>query len=182
MIISLLGTNGAGKSHLVRRIMSFYPVSRKLEYPGRQKPAGYILTHNNINEKHLYVPGHYEIANGGLDTLPSLPMAYELMRIHALELGCNVLYEGKNFTDKPQNLLDLRDAGLPIAVALIDEPLEDCVKAVRERGHKIQEKTIEALHRKSRRHYYDFQEEKVECFLGSREQVFAKVFRWLNLV
>lgn len=181
MIISLRGTNGSGKSSLVREIMTLYHTEVKIEYRGRRRPVGYVMLPRDFSETRLFVPGHYEIANGGMDTLPSLEYAYDLIRVHALELGSHVLYEGKNMSDGTQNLLDLRDQGLDVAVALIDEPLETCVASVRARGHRIKVETIEKLHRRSHAQMAIFERENVECFTGSRAQTLEQVKRWLKL-
>lgn len=181
MIISLRGTNGSGKSTIVREIMRGYPRSIKIEYPGRRRPRGYLCQTGKVSDlRSLFVPGHYEIANGGVDTLSSLDEAYDLIERHA-ELGCHVLYEGKNMSDGVGRLLALRRAGYPVAVALIDEPVRKCVAAVRSRGHKIKRETIEKLHRKSHSQMATFQKEKIECFTGPRDQVLEQVRRWLKL-
>jgi hypothetical protein len=180
MIISIRGTNGSGKSYIVHQILSeCCHIKVEIRYPGREKPTGYICKTRSGSA--LFVPGHYEIANGGVDTLPSLDKAYELIKVHALELGCDVLYEGKNMSDGPKRLIELCDFGVDVKVALIDHPVKDCVKSVRARGHKIKVETIEKLARKCAREIEAFNAADVEYHVGSRETTMRKVREWLKL-
>ena len=181
MIVSLRGTNGAGKSTIVRNIMALYFNRFQIEYPGRRRPGGYILRPRHVDGTRLFVPGHYEIANGGVDTLPSLDAAYELIRVHAVEFGCDVLYEGKNMSDGPKRLLELSRHGLPVAVGHIHIPVKECVAAVRKRGHTIKKETIERLSVKCVRDAETFATAGVEVFTGDREAVFNQVRKWLGV-
>lgn len=184
MIISLRGTNGAGKSHLVRRVMGFYQRRVAVQYPGYsdKRPTGYVCTPYIAGKKYLFVVGHYEIPNGGVDTLPKLDDAYDLARTHSLELGMNVIMEGKNLSDGTTRLLALKSVGCDVAAVFVDEPVERCVESVRARGHKIQEKTIRLIHAKCHRQYDSLKEEEVRCFKGSREQAFEEVYKMLELL
>jgi len=178
MIISLRGTNGSGKSTIVRNIMKLYPHETKIEYPGRRKPIGYVL---RLKNRTLFVPGHYEILNGGIDTIDSLATAYNLIAVHAVELGCDVLYEGKNLSDGPKRLLELQAAGHDVAVAHINLPVEDCISAVRLRGHTIKVETIEKLHIKSQHDLVKFGLAGVPVFSGNREDTLMQVKSWLKI-
>ena len=181
MIISLRGTNGSGKSTIVREIMRMYRAEVKIEYRGRRRPVGYIMLPKDFSETRLFVPGHYEIANGGIDTLPSLDYAYGLIRVHALELGSHVLYEGKNMSDGVNGLVALHEEGLEVAVAWLREPVDLCVRSVRERGHKIKEETIRKLHDKCERQINIFRGYGIEHFVGDRAETLEQVKRWLKL-
>lgn len=181
MIISLRGTNGSGKSTIVREVMRLYWNRIEIQYPGRRKPTGYVLRPRQVSGRNLFVPGHYEIANGGVDTLPDLPTAYDLIKKHHL-LGMNVLYEGKNMSDGVTHILGIMQENKPaIHVALIDEPVKKCVAAVRERGHKIKVETIEKLHAKSRRDCDALEKQGVTVFRGNRAAVLRQVREWLEI-
>jgi predicted kinase len=146
MIIALHGTNGAGKSTLARTIMSEYETKEPLMATGRRKPLGYNLTMEGIPD--LFVPGHYEIANGGIDTIKSLDDVYYLIQL-ANTQGKNVLFEGKNMSNGSGRILRhcLRTN---TRIILIDHPVDECIASVRARGHTIKEETIRKLHRKAR--------------------------------
>jgi hypothetical protein len=164
---------------LVREVMSRYEATL-IKYPSKnkRKPMGYICS--NFDKTHgFFVPGHYEIANGGIDTLPDMACAYDLAIKHH-KLGLDVLMEGKNFTEPPTWILKQHKAGKDIRVVMIDLPLAQCIKSVRDRGHKIQEKTIASLHAKSRKQFEIFKEAGVHVFKGSRKQCLEKVASWLR--
>jgi predicted kinase len=175
VIISLRGTNGAGKSTLVRAVVACYAQhADPLTAPGRRKPLGQIWTRTAGPGAGLFVPGHYEIANGGVDTLRDLEEAYDLIRRYATR-GHDVLYEGKNLSDGPTRLLELKREGYDCCAVLLNVPLGTCVSSVRARGHSISEKTIERLWHKSHRdcdalehegvpvHAFNFREQALDC-------------------
>lgn len=185
MIISLRGTNGAGKSTIVRKIMDMYAKRVPVMQEGRRKPLGYVCSgfrYQRRGSKHLgslFVPGHYEIANGGVDTLTSLDEAYTMIKRNA-NAGNHVLYEGKNMTDGPLRLIDLKKQGYDTRAVLISYPLEDCVAAVRARGHSIREKSIEQLYRKSFANALVLEEAGVRVCRLTRDEVLDRVKYWLG--
>lgn len=150
MIISLRGTNGAGKSTLVRAVTARCALEVKLGAPpGRRRSVGTVWRKPGVDRR-LFVPGHYDVANGGIDTLSTLDYAYGLIRENAL-LGRDVLYEGKNMSDNAQRLINLHRQGHQCYAVLLNVPLEECIRSVRARGHAIAEKTIERLWYKSQK-------------------------------
>jgi len=185
MIISIRGTNGSGKSTLVRWIMDDFAKNgggvTMMKYPPekhKRKPMGY-LCRNADQTKALFVVGHYEIDNGGIDTVPSLDYAYDLALNHHM-IGFDVIMEGKNFTESTAWLIKQHENELDVRVVLIDTPVKECIKSVRKRGHKIQEKTIRALHARSRVQFKVFQKAGILSFKGSRAQCLSKVRSWLK--
>jgi ABC-type cobalamin/Fe3+-siderophores transport system ATPase subunit len=180
MIINLRGTNGSGKSALVRTIMSLYPTVTQIAYPEaehKRRPMGYICR-KGVNR--LFIPGHYEIANGGIDTLPSLNYAYDLILKHH-EFAADVLFEGKNLTDNIERLLIMHQAKLDISVIFINLSVADCIKAVRARGHAIQEKTIEAIDKKCKKEFATLSKAGVKCLQLGRAEALKTVAHWLDL-
>jgi len=185
MIISIRGTNGAGKSTLVKKIMDdvIYTggIVTPISYPAeenKRKPMGYICN-NTSKINSFFVIGHYEIANGGIDTVPSLAYAYELALGHH-ELGMHVIMEGKNFTEPLTWILEQHQNKLDIRVVLIDTPFSKCVESVRARGHKIKEETIAMLHAKSQVQFNVFKEAGIRAFKGTRRQCLSEVQSWLR--
>lgn len=149
LVIVLRGTNGAGKSTIVREVMNDYERRETHERPDRRRPLGYWLTGHGLHS--LYVPGHYEIANGGIDTLRSLEELRELAT-DACSRGFAVLFEGKNMQDKTVTTLatQLLDAEY-LNFVHIDHPVDECIFSVRRRGHSISESTIRSIDRRVRR-------------------------------
>lgn len=141
MIVRLVGTSGAGKSTIVHQLMRARDVDRSVvRRVGRRHPVGYLLHRGQAPS--LYVMGHYEIANGGVDTLDDhLDEIYDdAARWH--ESGSSVLMEGKNMSDGARRTIELSRRGLPITVVALTTPVDECVRGVRERGHRIAERSI----------------------------------------
>lgn len=186
MIVSIRGTNGAGKSTLVRKVMDDCVrdggIVATIRYPAKEnkrKPMGYVCFNPERKAIPFFIIGHYEIPNGGIDTMPSLKYAYELALGHH-ELGMHILMEGKNFTEPLTWFLEQHQRKMDIRVVLIDIPLSECVAAVRERGHTIKEETITTLHAKSRMQFDAFKEAGIRAFKGSRQQCLDEVQSWLS--
>lgn len=164
MIISLRGTNGAGKSTIIRTLMKDFSDRVEIRYPGRRKPVGYQLSHGNVR---LFVPGHYEIANGGIDTLSNIDEAYEMI-INADKTGWNVIYEGKNLSDGVSRFQSLPTNDKLVIV--LTHPVELCIHSVRERGHRIREETIRNIYEKTIRDVREFEKLGISVFNASREE------------
>lgn len=170
MIISLRGTSGAGKSHLARRVMDGYARSRPVHVIGRQKPQYTIFT--DKGRPPLAVLGHYEIKNGGVDTLPHLGAAY-LLAVDLYPMY-HVLMEGKNMSDGVTHAFDLRDKH-DVRIVYINTKIEDCINSVRQRGHNIAERSIIRTHRKVQRDIKRFSEIGMSVFQGDRDECFHYV-------
>lgn len=173
MIISLRGTSGSGKSTLVRKITALYAAGGTPHFvDGRRKAYYTIWNREDSRGAQLMVPGHYDIANGGVDTLKTLDEAYHLAEEFSAK-GCDVLMEGKNMSDGPPHALNLYRRGLDVRVVHLCESLEVCVRGVRKRGHGIAKSSIERTDAKVRRDVQTFrcmgvphvrQEPRDECF------------------
>lgn len=138
MIINIRGTSGSGKSTLVRRVMELY--NSKTEWrdesmlPERKRPLGYVLTRND-DGRPLFVPGHYETACGGCDTIAESQFenVYMLVRQFATA-GHDVLYEGLLLSAESARAIKLHQDGLgPIMVVALSTPLEVCLDGIRAR-------------------------------------------------
>jgi len=180
MIINLRGTNGAGKSTIVRKIIDSHETVTQIEYPpefGRKlRPMGYLCA---VDNRRLFVPGHYEIANGGVDTIQDLDYTYKLILEHH-GWGANVLYEGMNFTDNIKRIVILNDY-VDIRVVFISLPLAECIESVRARGHKIKESSIAAIFNKNQKEIKILEEKRVPYILASREAALDTIKQWLEL-
>jgi len=175
MIISLRGTSGCGKSMLVRTIIDMYEMHRDHYTEGRKKPF-YTEHGRNPKGKVVVTPGHYQIANGGMDTLKKLDDGYRIARWAAL-MKHDVLMEGKNMSDGASRANALLDEGFDIRLVFINEPLEKCIASVRKRGHTIDEKSIEKTLKKVRRVMTEFDG---KMYTGNRKQCLEVVKEWLG--
>jgi ABC-type dipeptide/oligopeptide/nickel transport system ATPase component len=175
MIISLRGTSGSGKSHLVRSVTELYEKHRDVYTGGRVKPY-YTFHGRNPKGRVLVTPGHYEIKNGGIDTLDKLDDAYHIAR-WATKCGHDVLMEGKNMSDGLVRVNELMAGKFDIRLVFIEESLDTCIAGVRARGHKIAEASIEKTLKKVMR---DMKRFSGKMFVGNREQCFKTVKEWLG--
>jgi predicted ABC-type ATPase len=178
MIINIRGINGAGKSTLVREIMSRYSSVIAMQYPeemNKRKPMGYICKHH---DKRLFILGHYEIKNGGMDTLPSKEFAYKLVLSHH-EFGADVLFEGMNWQDNIKNLVWLHQQGLDVRVMFIDISIKKAIQSVHDRGHDIAERTFEKLYKKTNKQFADLGLAGVYCVKQDRATALNTVVDWL---
>jgi ABC-type dipeptide/oligopeptide/nickel transport system ATPase component len=127
VIIKVLGASGSGKSTVVRAVMGKYVLREDIHEAGRRRP---IATRLKSSGRALFVPGHYEIACGGADTIGDLATLYALVRSYA-KAG-DVLYEGLTLSDTADRVLALaRD--FPLTVVHLKTPLSVCVERVRQR-------------------------------------------------
>ena len=160
-VISLRGTHGAGKSHIVREIMSMYDVRKEIRASGRRHPIGYELDSTLIPVRPLFVPGHYETSTsgGGIDNLGSIDEVYSMIWEH-YDLGHNILYEGKSMSDGVSRLTQMFDAHQARVIVII-LPIEDCVAAVKaraiDRGDRIKQEVIVRMALKILRDVKDFE-------------------------
>jgi thymidylate kinase len=171
-IVSLRGTNGAGKSTIVRRIMDDFRSREEINVPNRRKPLGYIL------DKRVFVPGHYEIANGGVDTLNDIDSAYDLIRTY-FQAGLSVLYEGKNMSDGVSRLRFFPPD--QVVIIVVDTPVMSCIRSVRERGHNIRVETIEKLAKKVDADALKFTDAGYSVHKLDRARALAKVRETLGI-
>lgn len=137
--INIRGTGGSGKSTLVQNIMALYPDKVERHIEGRKRPIAYIRKGPGLTP--LFVPGHYETACGGCDTVKTTDQVYDLVR-EGLQLGTggNVLYEGIMVMDDVRRAVELdtwmRAWNLPagrLHVIALTTPIEDCLAAIRDR-------------------------------------------------
>jgi hypothetical protein len=130
VIINVRGTSGSGKSFLVNQLMGDYPIRLRYKETGRKRPIGYLC--QNEHRRSLAVLGHYEIACGGCDTLPTLERIFELVR-QAHHAGYHVLFEGLLVNSDRRRTIEMHQDGLPLTVVTLSTPLDECLDAVRDR-------------------------------------------------
>lgn len=180
MIISLRGASGSGKSTLTRRITAMYDSDHEPIYVDGRRRA-YYTVHRRSAGRSLLVPGHYDIANGGMDTLDDLDEIYG-MALNADSDGHDVLMEGKCMTDGRRHALRLHEQlRSDFRVVHIDLPLRSCVGAVRQRGHHIAEHSIARTREKILRDVGHLRACGVSVFQGNRAECLETVKRYLGL-
>jgi len=87
--------------------------------------------------------GHYMIKNGGVDTLSeSLESIYRMISDLHSDQNSRVLYEGKGLSDGSVRTIKLVQEGYPVTVVYLTTSPRQCIDSVRQRGHKISERSI----------------------------------------
>lgn len=133
-IINIRGTNGSGKSTVVRKVMERYPAVMPVFRSGRKRPIGYTCKHPYPARNTLWVPGHYETACGGCDTITTVADAYEEVE-RGLEQGYDVLFEGIMSQDNQQYMLNwaAQPQSYKILVLGLTTDIKDCVVGINAR-------------------------------------------------
>lgn len=138
MIINVRGTSGSGKSTIVRNAMDLFSWRGPVHVKGRKQPLGYWLGPNQ-EEWALGVPGHYETACGGCDTLKGYDQAFELVE-HAALSARHVLFEGVLISEEYRRTVDLAERfslNVPIVqevlVIQLTTPIDTCLGSIRSR-------------------------------------------------
>jgi hypothetical protein len=162
VIVNIRGTNGAGKSHIVRQIL--LEMGENVPIFGQQKnPIG-------LSYGGLFVAGHYSIGNGGFDTLVA-----DMARTYD-----RVLCEGKNQSaDVDYAVRAARDCEL--TVVHLTTTLEQCVASVRARGHTLAADSVARTYRKCERDANALARAGIQVLRLNREDALAETRRLLCL-
>lgn len=129
MVVNLRGTGGSGKSYIVREMMRRCVTAAPEHVTGRRRPIGYRCT--TPAGRTLYVPGHYDTACGGCDTIKTPGEVYEIVTREA-ERGSDVLFEGIIVQDEWRRCAALAER-FEVAVIVLDVPMELCLASIQSR-------------------------------------------------
>jgi len=171
IVVNVRGACGAGKSTLVRSYMNDRGSCEAIHVLHRRKPLGYIAG------KGLFVPGHYEIQNGGLDTMLDLRAAHAWIRKY-LDMGNDILFEGMNNRDDKIHLRALHDRrDVELHLVFVDLPLSECEAGFRAKGQSRSVDYVGVTHRKAIREIAEYRRLGYNVHVGDREQSAATVRR-----
>lgn len=137
MIVQIRGTSGSGKSTVVRKIMEAcseklkikaHPPFQHPKFEKRRQPIGYILNGNQIG-----IPGHYETACGGCDTLPGQDIVFEQVR-QSRGVCEHTIFEGLLASEEVRRTVELHEE-FPgeLVVIQLDTDVEVCLEGIRQR-------------------------------------------------
>lgn len=129
IVINIRGTGGSGKSTVVTRVVANYPDHLPSFAAGRKRPQN--VMHTRPGTRALLVPGHYETACGGCDTLKTVDQVYQQL-VTAVGLGINCLYEGIMVMDDVNRAVTL-SKDCDFYVIALTTPVDDCVAAIKAR-------------------------------------------------
>ena len=188
MIINISGTGGSGKSTLVRRVMDCYDTVKPIFIEGRKRPFSYVCLRENGNN--LWVPGHYETACGGGDTLSTFPnyldSLYGFIRSAHNEKQ-DVMYEGLLVESDVRRCAELKRDGFPVLVLSLSTDLETCLSStVQRRLAKGNTKPLNPKNTKGRWRQVRFRIDRlkghgIEAIFLSRDEMFEECKKRLNL-
>lgn len=175
MIVNIRGTNGAGKSELVRRAVLTSLNGNGVPVHGttQQKPIA-------VNYPGLTVMGHYTIVNGGMDTMRcTIQEAWDKVE-HFAALGRHVLCEGKNQSRDWHHVVRVAGA-YPLTVIHLTTPPRECVSGVRARGHTLAQASIMRTWQKCERDADRLEKCGVKVIRCDRDRAVDEVRRLLCL-
>lgn len=129
MIINIRGTNGSGKSHVVRQLLAHSKVVPIYGALGPNRPEAYELMGQS------YVIGSYVSGVGGCDGFKTSDQVLGL--ILKYQKRGNVVFEGMVISTYYGRLFEwLERFGKDLLIAFLDTPLEVCQSRVESRQDK----------------------------------------------
>jgi hypothetical protein len=100
----------------------------------RKQPFGYLMTMRDDAPPEdyppLWIPGHYEIACGGCDTIQKVDDVYASVRHFASVY--HVLFEGIMVQDDVKRAIEVNKL-FPMLVIALTTPIEECIKGIQAR-------------------------------------------------
>lgn len=133
MIVNVRGTNGAGKSHVVRGLMALGREVPLYGALGVRYPEGYRCSFGDVT---VYVLGPYHIPTGGCDNFQTDPILLRVLNKYAAR--GHVLFEGCRISDhwgKVGEWLDARAS--EVFMAFLPTSLEECLARVEARRLEV---------------------------------------------
>lgn len=131
MIINIRGTNGSGKSTVVRDIMEKATKSRPIFGAlGPSKPEAYEVTFDYLSQS-VYVLGPYVTPAGGCDAVQPFKLILELVEKYAVR--GHVIFEGSLVSDHYGKMGALLETYKDVLVFFLDTPLEECISRIEAR-------------------------------------------------
>jgi hypothetical protein len=165
--------------------MALYPSKARILIEKRKQPIGYVLSRPDPG-KMLYVPGHYETACGGCDTINGLDTIYKYVE-DAAKSTADCLFEGLIVCSDYKRLVALKDAGYPVLVIGLTTPVELCLESVRmRRAEKGNDKELNPNNTQSKfktnlRVLERFTEAGVDVVHLSREEALERIKKEFDL-
>lgn len=132
MIINLRGTNGSGKTHIIRGVMAAATKSTpKYGVLGARKPEAYELRIKGVKQP-VFLLGSYHIWSGGCDQIQPYDLILVLIEKYAAQ--GHVLFEGVLISSSYGRVGQLMERwGQDAVMAFLDTPLETCIANVERR-------------------------------------------------
>ena len=187
MLVTIAGTSGSGKSHLMRSFLDWAKKQGAIEekfIEGREAPIGYSIYIEAV--KPIYVVGSYRTPTGGCDTIHDVSELFEAVRT-AHDAGYNVLYEGlfvMNMTRGPQLAAEV---GRELCILQLTTPLATCMASINfrraERGKGALENKQNTVgnYKRATNYCAVMRDAGARVFKVSREEGLDKILELLDL-
>jgi hypothetical protein len=132
MILNIVGTSGAGKSYLVRELLSWLetaspPVRLVPAYfAGRKAPVGYDF---RLSGRKWHIVGSYEDADtAGCDSIRAVSSVFDFVRDR--RRTANVLYEGLFVMNHTRGVQLVEEFGDDVCLLQLLVPLSMCISSI----------------------------------------------------
>ncbi len=131
MLVSIRGTNGSGKTTIVRAFLDQFKGVPIYGVLGPRSPESYALNVKGI-QRPLYVLGSYHTISGGLDQVQPYDLILGLIEKYAAK--GHVVFEGVIVSSSYGRVRRLLEKwGQEAVMAFLTTSLEDCLKNVQKR-------------------------------------------------
>ena len=133
MIINIRGTNGSGKSTIIKRFLQQYPYIELYGALGPRRPEAYKL---RLPGNWLYIIGPYQTTTGGVDAMGLSAIELIALLDKYRKLG-HVIFEGVVISTYYGAIGEwLKTHADEAIVVFLDTPLEVCLAGIKARGGK----------------------------------------------
>lgn len=137
IIVTIAGTSGSGKSHLMRFFLDWARMNGDVveEFvEGRVAPIGYLVQLKRPVQSTcaIYVIGGYEVPTGGCDTIHNIAKIFSSIE-KQYALGRHVLYEGLFVMNQIRGSQLAAEVGENLCVLQLTTPLATCFASINER-------------------------------------------------
>src|SRR5579883_353659 len=141
MIVNVRGTNGSGKSQVIRNLIGGGKRAPFYGLLGYRQPEAYRLDGLGLDQS-LFVLGPYQTNTGGCDCVHPYDLITSLLNKY--EPAGHVIFEGSLISDNYGRIGEwLTKRGRESIVAFLDTPLELCLQRLRARTEGAGEKNVE---------------------------------------
>jgi hypothetical protein len=136
MIINIAGTNGSGKTWVVRRLIEAATPIETIAGNDLWKEFGRVV---RLTKRDIFIVGRYNnFDTGGADTIKDVSLIYDLI-IQYAEKGFDVVYEGSyamNHMRGLDMLNRMKKADIPVLILHLTTTLPECKASINERRER----------------------------------------------
>lgn len=178
MIINIRGTNGSGKSTVVKTFLRRFPHTELFGALGPRRPEAYKV---RIPGHWLYVVGPYQAITGGIDSLPLSAEEIVALLEKYRKIG-DVIFEGVVISTYHGKIGEWLVTHKRVALVIyLDTSLKDCLEGLAVRGSEPRgTKNVEAKIKMIERTRQRFEQAGVKTELCARNVAVDIVREWLR--